>query len=77
MLWMLQRVVLGKASTREAALLPDLDMRETATLVPLAALVFILGLYPGPLMELMDSSVTSLVEQTAEFAPADVSLLRP
>ncbi len=77
MLWMLQRVVLGKASTREAALLPDLDMRETATLVPLAILVFILGLYPGPLMELMDSSVTSLVEQTAEFAPADVSMLRP
>ena len=77
MLWMLQRVALGKASTKEAALLPDLDMRETATLVPLAILVFILGLYPGPLMELMDSSVTSLVEQTKDYVSADVSLLRP
>ena len=52
-------------------------MRETATLVPLAILVFILGLYPGPLMELMDSSVTSLVEQTKDYVPADLSLLRP
>ena len=77
MLWMLQRVALGQASTRAASLLPDLDMREMATLVPLVIMVFLVGVYPGPLMELLDVSVTSLVEQTADFVPADVSLLRP
>ena len=77
MLWMLQRVVLGQASTRASSLLPDLDMREMATLVPLVIMVFFVGVYPAPLMELLDVSVASLVEQTAEFAPVDVSLLRP
>ena len=32
-------------------------------LVPLAVLVFAVGLYPGPLMSLMDGSVAGLVEQ--------------
>ena len=52
-------------------------MREMATLVPLVIMVFFVGVYPAPLMELLDASVASLVEQTAEFAPVDVSLLRP
>jgi len=75
MLWMLQRVVLGQASTSAAALLPDLSTRETATLVPLAIMVFLVGVYPGPLMELLDASVTSLVQQTALAGPVDVSVL--
>ena len=63
MLWMLQRVILGQAATRAVGLLPDLDARETAVLVPLAVLVFGVGLYPSPLMSLMDGSVAGLVEQ--------------
>jgi NADH-quinone oxidoreductase subunit M len=63
MLWMLQRVILGQAASRAVSLLPDLDARETAVLAPLAVLVFVVGLYPGPLMSLMDGSVTRLVEQ--------------
>jgi NADH-quinone oxidoreductase subunit M len=64
MLWMLQRVVLGQPSTPAAALLPDLSAREVATLLPLGILVFVVGVYPGPLMELLDASVVNLVEQT-------------
>ena len=63
MLWMLQRVTLGQAATRAAALLPDLSLRETVTLAPLAILIFWVGLYPGPLMEMMDASVTHLVQK--------------
>ena len=69
MLWMLQRVVLGQASSRAVSLLPDLSARETATLVPLVIMVFLVGLYPGPLMELLDTSVTHLLEQSKGVVP--------
>ncbi len=63
MLWMLQRVALGEPNTKAASLLPDLSHRELATVIPLAVLVLWIGLYPGPLMEMMDASVTHLVNQ--------------
>jgi NADH-quinone oxidoreductase subunit M len=56
MLWMLQRVTLGQAATPTAAILPDLSIRETIILAPLAILIFWIGLYPGPLMEIMDGA---------------------
>ncbi len=65
MLWMLQRVALGEPSTKAAGLLPDLSYRELATVIPLAIMVLWIGLYPGPLMEMMDASVTNLVQQMA------------
>ena len=64
MLWMLQRVTLGDAKTEAAKMLPDLSKRELATLIPLAILVLCIGLYPGPLIELMDASVINLILQT-------------
>ena len=63
-LWMLQRVVLGEARTPVAARLPDLNWRETATLIPLVVVVFWVGLYPAPLLNVMDASVTSLIQHT-------------
>ena len=76
MLWMLQRVVLGEASTRAAAILPDLNTRETVTLVPLAIMVFVVGLYPGPIMELLDATVANLVQQTTGLMPVEVTALK-
>jgi len=69
MLWMLQRVALGQPNTKAASLLQDLGPREMTTLIPLAVLVFWIGLYPGPLMEMMDASVTSLVQQMESIQP--------
>jgi len=69
MLWMLQKVTLGEANTKAAEALPDLSNRELATVIPLAILVLWIGLYPGPLMEMMDASVTSLVTHMANFSP--------
>jgi len=69
MLWMLQRVALGKASTRAAEVLPDLSAREMATLLPLAVMIFLVGLYPGPLMEMLDATVRHLVQQTKPGFP--------
>ena len=75
MLWMLQRVALGEPATKAAALLPDLTRRELATVIPLAVLVLWIGLYPGPLMEMMDASVTSLVQQMESIQPTQLSNL--
>jgi len=73
MLWMLQRVTLGEPATKAASLLQDLSSREMTTVIPLAVLVFWIGLYPGPLMEMMDASVTSLVQQMEIIQPAHIS----
>ena len=67
MLWMLQRVVLGQPRTPAISQLSDLSMREMATVIPLAVLVLWIGLYPSPLMKMMDSSVTHLVQQMAPY----------
>ncbi len=64
MLWMLQRVVLGQAQTPVVARLPDLNWRETATMIPLVVIVLWVGLYPAPFLNVMDASVTSLIQQT-------------
>ncbi len=75
MLWMLQRVALGQAATSAAALLPDLSVRETVILVPLAIVIFWVGLYPGPLMEIMDASVTNLVQKMSGVLPLKLTKL--
>jgi len=77
MLWMLQRVALGKPNTKAASLLSDLGPREMMTLIPLAVLVFWIGLYPGPLMEMMDASVTSLVQKIGIVPPAQLTKVIP
>jgi len=67
MLWMLQRVVLGQPKTSTVSQLSDLSIRELATVIPLAILVLWIGVYPSPLMEMMDSSVTHLVQHMAQY----------
>jgi len=69
MLWTLQRVALGETTSRMAASLPDLNPRELVTVIPLAVLIFLIGLYPTPMFNVMDASVNYLVNQM-ENAPA-------
>jgi NADH-quinone oxidoreductase subunit M len=75
MLWMLQRVMLGKPS-RANSLLPDLGPRETLVLAPLVVLVLAFGLYPAPLMKTMDGSVTTLVRKMNGASPIQSLLIR-
>ena len=76
MLWMLQRVALGEPNTKFVSVLPDLTSRELGTVIPLAILVLWIGLYPGPLMEMMDVSVADLIQQTTGTQVAEVSQLQ-
>jgi NADH-quinone oxidoreductase subunit M len=60
-LWLMQRVVFGTPSPAHRAHLLDLNARETATLIPLIVLVFLLGIFPNPLLTRMHASVTHLL----------------
>jgi NADH-quinone oxidoreductase subunit M len=62
MLWLTQRVFLGPLNPKYANL-PDINGRELFTLVPLALIVIWVGVYPMPILNLITTSVTSLVTQ--------------
>jgi NADH-quinone oxidoreductase subunit M len=55
-LWTLQRVLLGKVSP-EWAKLPRLSRREIAVLLPLVVLIILLGVFPGPLVGIMNAAL--------------------
>jgi NADH-quinone oxidoreductase subunit M len=61
MLWTLQRVFLGTLPEKWKSL-PDINGRELFTLVPLAVIVIVLGIYPSPAIDMMTSAVNTLVD---------------
>jgi len=61
LLWTLQRMFLGKANEKYLAL-PEISGRELFTLVPLAVIVVILGVYPHAILDLMSASLNNLNE---------------
>lgn len=69
-LWLMQRVAFGTPSPAHRAHLLDLNARETATLVPLVVLVFVIGIFPNPLLTRMHASVAHLLAapKTPAFA---------
>ena len=61
MLWAFQRVFTGEPEGENASV-RDLDARELLTVVPLLAVSLVLGVYPKPLLERVEPSVTALIE---------------
>ena len=61
MLWTLQRVFLGSLKDKWNNL-PDLTIREYIMFVPLCAVIVFLGVYPAPMLNLMNSSVNAMVK---------------
>jgi NADH-quinone oxidoreductase subunit M len=60
-LWTIQRMFLGKFNEKWAGLW-DMNWRERLTLYPLAASVILLGFYPVPVFNLVDTSLHTMVE---------------
>jgi NADH-quinone oxidoreductase subunit M len=69
MLWMLQRVWLGPVNEKYATL-PDVNLREMVTLVPLAIIVMILGVYPHAVLDLINPTLLVLNETVKDAAVA-------
>ncbi len=71
MLWVLQRVFLGTLPEKWKNL-TDMNGREMVMLVPLAAIVIFLGIYPAPVLNLMNTSMNYLAELLHHAGSASV-----
>jgi len=70
LLTMFQKMFLGPVTHNENKGLKDMTAREILVLVPLLILIFWIGLYPKPFFQLMEPSVSHLLEtlQAASLA---------
>ncbi|MCP1375980.1 NADH-quinone oxidoreductase subunit M [Dyella lutea] len=64
-LWMVKRVLWGDITNPHVAEMKEINGRETFVLAAFAAAVLALGIWPQPLIHLMDHSVAQLVQQLA------------
>jgi NADH-quinone oxidoreductase subunit M len=65
-LWMVKRVVYGDVANEQVAKLLDLNSREFIVLAILAISVLLVGLWPAPLVDMMNVSVELLIDQVAQ-----------
>src|SRR5207245_5309769 len=61
--WLYQRVMFGPVTNPANEHLPDLNLREQATLMPLVLLALWIGVYPKPLFRYLDVPVRQIVER--------------
>jgi NADH-quinone oxidoreductase subunit M len=62
-LWLVKRVIFGPVANDGVASLSDLNGREFIVLAVLAVGVLLLGVWPAPLVNMMEASVHHLVDQ--------------
>ena len=62
LLWMYQRVMFGPITAVNEKM-EDLNLREMLYFAPLVIAAFWIGMYPKPIMDVMDAPVRKLVEQ--------------
>jgi len=66
LLWMIKRVFLGAVNEKYKDM-PEINARELFTLVPIGLIVIYLGIYPIPVMDLMDGATERLVTLVTSF----------
>jgi len=69
MLWMYQRVFLGKLSNEKNKGLPDMSIREVVVLAPIVVFIFWLGVQPSLILERIEPSIEKLMAPFALEAP--------
>jgi NADH-quinone oxidoreductase subunit M len=62
MLWLYQRTMFGEITKEENKTLPDLSVREVATLVPIILFCFWIGLYPAPFLNASAVSIGNVIQ---------------
>ncbi|MEJ2196996.1 MAG: NADH-quinone oxidoreductase subunit M [Desulfuromonadales bacterium] len=66
MLWMFQRVMMGKVTNPKNEKLKDLSARELVVMLPLVLFIFWIGFYPNTFLEKMNPSIDNLINQVKE-----------
>ncbi len=70
MLYLYRRVVFGELTKDDVKAMPDLNPREWAIMVPLAAVALWMGIYPESFLAPMRGDVTTVVARLAPARPA-------
>ncbi len=65
-LWMIKRVVYGEVANENVAKLKDLNSREFLVLAILAISVLFVGLWPAPLVDMMNVTIEQLILQVGQ-----------
>jgi NADH-quinone oxidoreductase subunit M len=65
-LWMVKRVYFGDVANDHVKALTDINRREFAMLAVLAVAVLAMGVYPKPFTDVMQASVTQLLDHVAQ-----------
>ncbi|HEW97433.1 MAG: NADH-quinone oxidoreductase subunit M [Candidatus Parabeggiatoa sp. nov. 3] len=65
-LWMVKRVIFGKVANDGVAGLKDINRRETLILTVLAIVVLLFGIWPAPMLEVMDATVQNLLQHIVQ-----------
>jgi len=63
MLYLYRRVIFGQLTKDDLKGILDVSPREVAVFAPLLALVFFMGVYPTPFLDVMHASVENLVDR--------------
>ncbi len=69
MLWLYRRIAFGESKNADAAAMPDLNAREWAMLVPIAAATLWMGIYPESFLAPMRADVGSILARIATATP--------
>jgi len=65
-LWMVKRVLYGEVANEHVAELQDLNAREFIVLAVLAGSVLLVGLWPAPLVDMMNTTIEQLIQQISQ-----------
>ena len=71
LLWAYERVFTGVPDKEENQQLRDLDAREIGLMIPMVALIIVLGLFPNVLLERIEPSTDALLERVELVAGYD------
>ncbi len=63
MLYLYRRVIFGELTKEDLKKILDVSPREIAVFAPLILIVFFMGIYPIPFLDVMHSSVENLIER--------------
>ncbi|TKB63917.1 MAG: NADH-quinone oxidoreductase subunit M [Nitrospira sp.] len=76
LLWMVQRVAFGVPHPHMLPKLRDVNLREMITVVPLVVLIFVIGIFPNPILTRMHPSVEKVIARVFPPAAEHASAMR-
>lgn len=77
MLWLYQRMFFGDITNEKNKLLPDLNVREWAYMLPLVIMSLWIGMYPSPFLRYIEKPVNAVVKQIRPNYPIPAQPTNP